>query len=264
MLSAMKIPISCLLCDLPDEDGTSDDTLYLKPVQEDGIYTLTCNHGHHTKVVLQDEKCQILFEIALNAIVDGYYREAVASATAALERYYEFFVQTACAYLRVDQAELETAWKAVEKQSERQLGMFMVAHLLLFKKAPEILKDRGDVGVNFRNRVVHKGEIPTESQAIAYCDGVLKLIYASLDLLRASAFEAMCAVARRNSDKRETRIEGEFRTYMTLRPCIHLVASHQHASPALHDRLTDLRNRRQDGRSIEAPGTVSIVQWLEG
>ena len=40
-------------------------------------------------------KFELLYDLAINALADGYLREAVASATSAMERYFEFFVKTA-------------------------------------------------------------------------------------------------------------------------------------------------------------------------
>jgi hypothetical protein len=34
----------------------------------------------------------VLFDIGANAVVDGYYREAITSFSASLERFYEYFL----------------------------------------------------------------------------------------------------------------------------------------------------------------------------
>lgn len=62
-------------------------------VRDENHYALTCPKGHRNVVVLQQQKFEVLFEIGAHAIEDGYYREAVSSFTASLERFYEFFVR---------------------------------------------------------------------------------------------------------------------------------------------------------------------------
>ncbi len=58
-------------------------------------YTFTCENGHKQTVLLQQQKFEMLFEVGANAILDGYYREAVSSFASSLERAYQFF-STVC------------------------------------------------------------------------------------------------------------------------------------------------------------------------
>lgn len=55
----------------------------------------------------------MLFEIALNAIVDGYQREAVSSFAASIERFYEFAIRVLTRTSQVPRDIIESAWKAV-------------------------------------------------------------------------------------------------------------------------------------------------------
>lgn len=55
-----------------------------------------CSHGHKTTTIVQNPKYEILFDIGANAIVDGYYREAVSSFTSSLERFYEYSIKILC------------------------------------------------------------------------------------------------------------------------------------------------------------------------
>jgi hypothetical protein len=54
-------------------------------------------------------KFEVLFDLAANAIVDGYYREAIASFAASLERFFEFFVHVACLKQGVEEDVFEKA-----------------------------------------------------------------------------------------------------------------------------------------------------------
>ncbi len=62
-------------------------------IRDDGIYEATCPEGHKTYTLLQQLLFEVLFDIGAYAITDGYYREAVSSFTASLERFYEFYVK---------------------------------------------------------------------------------------------------------------------------------------------------------------------------
>jgi hypothetical protein len=50
---------------------------YSFELKDENLYSLTCNHGHNTNLLLQNPKYEILFEIGTQAIADGYYREAI-------------------------------------------------------------------------------------------------------------------------------------------------------------------------------------------
>jgi hypothetical protein len=58
---------------------------------DDGTYEVRCGRGHISSVRLLNAKFELLFEMGLNALVDGYGREAVSSFAASLERFYEFY-----------------------------------------------------------------------------------------------------------------------------------------------------------------------------
>jgi hypothetical protein len=160
-------------CGFPKDGSLPDFSLYSVPVRDDSSYEFTCRRGHKTTTVVQEQKFEILFEIALNAIADGYYREAVASATSSLERFYEFFARAVSLTHKIQGLDFEQVWKHVKSMSERQLGMFIFAHLIHFRKAPALMPP---TRVAFRNDVIHKGRIPLKEEAIEYVDCVLNLI----------------------------------------------------------------------------------------
>ena len=62
-------------------------------IREGGLYTGKCPNGHDLLVTTQTLRHEMLFEIALNAIVDGYRREAISSFSAAVERFFEFAIR---------------------------------------------------------------------------------------------------------------------------------------------------------------------------
>ena len=120
-------------------------------------------------VVFSGAKFEVLFDIAMNAVRDGYAREAVSSFASSLERFYEFFTRYCAYYQKTDLNEFEKVWKSVSNQSERQLGAYIFVYLIKYNSAPKLLSQNM---VTFRNKVIHKGYIPTLSEAIEFGEAV--------------------------------------------------------------------------------------------
>jgi len=172
---------------------------------DDGKYEVHCAAGHVSTVTVDNVKFELLFEMGLNALVDGYPREAVSSFASALERFYEFYWHTVVAFHSIPQEQADAAWKAVAKLSERQLGMYVTAGLQLTKRCPTLLNPNQEV--KFRNNVIHSGYIPTTDEATAFGDVVMQLINDSLSTLRALAPQALIATYERLSpaEKKEPK-----------------------------------------------------------
>lgn len=154
----------------------------ISELSEKGMYNVRCMAGHHTEVTLDNLKFELLFELGVNAIVDGYFREAVASFTTSLERFYEFYYWATLLHLGVSKPNIEASWKPMANSSERQLGAYIASAMILTGEKPEILSSNSEVP--FRNRVVHKGYLPDKEQAIKFGNRVLFLSRKGLDELR--------------------------------------------------------------------------------
>lgn len=148
-------------------------TFSVAQIQENSRYETVCPKGHHVVTTLRNLKFEILYEIGANAILDGYYREAVSSFQAGLERTYEFYVTVACMHRQVPDGMLAKAWNEVSKQSERQLGAFLFLHTAEFLAPPDMLANKM---VQFRNSVIHQGRIPTKGEAVQFGQAVLDVI----------------------------------------------------------------------------------------
>jgi hypothetical protein len=180
-------------------------------VADDGRYEVRCQAGHVKTVFLDNLKFELLFEMGLNALIDGYPREAVSSFASSLERYYEFYWNVVMTHLAVPEEEAAKAWKTVSKQSERQLGMYVTAYLLLMKEAPALLNPNSEV--RFRNDVIHGGYIPSYDEAVAFGNSVMKLINQALDELRSAASDALTSTYKRLSprpkdESKEDELQG--------------------------------------------------------
>lgn len=133
----------------------------------------------------------------INALVDGYPREGVSSFASALERFYEFYCHVVAAFSGIPHEQMASAWKAVGKQSERQLGIFIASALLLTKQCPPLLNPGREV--KFRNAVIHGGYIPTLEEAISFGDVVMDKINESLQTLRQLVPDALTTTYERLS-----------------------------------------------------------------
>ena len=178
-------------------------------LNDSGKYQVVCQQGHESTVVLKNIKFELLFEMGINAIVDGYPREAASSFAAALERFYEFFWRVAMSHLGISEETIAGAWKVLSRQSERQLGAYVAASLALTHIAPRLLSNKE---VEFRNSVIHKGYMPTDSEATAFGDAVMPLITEELSNLRRIAPETLATVYNRllptNEETSDDEITG--------------------------------------------------------
>jgi len=137
---------------------------FRRRIADDGVYELTCLEGHVTVTVLAAMKFELLFDSGAHAFSDGYSREAVVSFAAAQERFYEFFVRAVCRKCGFADAAIKDLWTPMRRLSERQLGAFLFAHLVLLGKAHAVDENRSA----FRNKVVHNGYFPKEAEAFDY------------------------------------------------------------------------------------------------
>lgn len=147
-------------------------------VNNSGIYEVNCDKGHKCITIIDNIDFEILYEYGLNAIADGYYREAVSSMTSAMERYFEFFVKTVLRASAVEFSTIDKTWKIISSQSERQLGAYIMFYCQTFKDSPPLLSPNKEIP--FRNSVIHKGYIPSKNEAIDYGNSTMHIIESSL------------------------------------------------------------------------------------
>ncbi len=139
-------------------------------VTDDGVYEFVCKKGHKTKTVLRTPKHEVLFNIGAHAYLDGYYREAITSFAASLERYYEFVLRVIAREKEIV-SQLKEMWSSYnfKNSSERQYGAFVSTWLfLLGKNYTDLSKTKITDMAVLRNNVVHKGIIPKAEDCIKY------------------------------------------------------------------------------------------------
>lgn len=167
----MKIIVRCHQCG-PNEEAA------LLEIGNDNLHQVTCDTGHKSSLVVTQQKHEILFEVATHAIVDGYYREAISSFSASLERYYEFFIKVISVELSSET--FKKAWSQIASQSERQLGAYIMTYANIYGLPPDILPPPL---TKLRNDVIHKGHIPSRLEAIIFGNAVAKIVNDGCNLL---------------------------------------------------------------------------------
>lgn len=161
-----------------------------------------CDEGHDCHVVLQNHPFEILFESGALALIDGYPREAVTSFAAALERFFEFYVLTILRQRDFASEAVESTWKLVAVQSERQFGSFVIAHLFESGQ-PFVLKRQL---TEFRNKVVHKGYMATTQEAVEYGAAILALMDDIIIRIRPTHLRAMMVIRTHDAAERQKRL----------------------------------------------------------
>ena len=191
----MKFPFPCLVC-LKGEVAINASSINYVSAKDGKLYEGCCQHGHKIKATLDQFQYEILFEIAIQAIIDGYFRDAVSSFTSALERFHEVFVKTVLIrkirYFNL----IEEAWAKIDNQSERQLGAYIFLFMETLGEMPVTLSN---TQVSFRNSVIHKGKIPSKEETIQYGNAVLDAIWPSMKQLKEKyqkEIELLCEVER--------------------------------------------------------------------
>jgi hypothetical protein len=172
--------VPCLKCQ--EEKPERQYWLRGAELHDDLTFNLECPLGHKSVVIFNAPKFELLFDMGTSALLDGYGREAVSSFAAAQERFHEFGIKVLLAKQNISKEQFLATWKLVASQSERQLGAYYFLYLLQFNAPPPTNPKR----VEFRNNVIHKGYIPTSTEAADYAEYVYDYILGTLKTMQPS------------------------------------------------------------------------------
>lgn len=173
--TSMKLPIPCYECSAGKPE--SEYQIMKVEIRDDGRYEVECPNGHVNVTFLEQLKFEVLFEIGVHGIIDGYYREAISSFSSSLEKFYEFAIKSILIENNIESHIIKESWKSVSSQSERQLGAFIFLYTHEFARSPSLLSNSN---IAFRNKVIHKGKIPLRSEAIRFGQAVFNIINPTL------------------------------------------------------------------------------------
>ena len=158
----------------PDFDNTQKRLAsYAINLTNETSYLVKCIYGHSSAIAISLTNHELLFEVGVFAVLDGYYREAITSFAASLERFFEFAIHTIAIAEGCPHEVDNYCWKEMSSQSERQLGAYIYLYAARFKAKPPILSQKM---TTLRNSAVHKGEIPTLDKAKSFGEEVLSII----------------------------------------------------------------------------------------
>lgn len=186
----LELPCACSCSECAANGGTPFSLTSL-PINDTCIYEVSCPYGHKSLMHAQAYKFELLFESGIKALKDGYNREAATSFAVALERFYEFSIgillidklspNSSGSFNETALKKYERLWKTYLKLSERQLGAFYGLYFNEFEEMPLMFDEALSKSlkhklvanpVNFRNRVVHEGYIPSHEEVIEYGQAV--------------------------------------------------------------------------------------------
>jgi len=96
-------------------------------------------------------------------------------------------------------------FKQMSNQSERQLGAFLTLYLT---ETGEMFKHDNDLA-KFRNKVIHKGWIPTCEEAFEFCSKIHAIILQITDMLRLNFSDAVQEVVWCDLVERENKLQPD-------------------------------------------------------
>ena len=168
----MKLKFTCYQCmDMYAPKGGGEYSIPWDPncimeLDDRDYYEFTCQNGHNNCFFLSMPRYTVLYDMGYCAFQNGFYREAVLDFAASYERFNEY-----CIYVMLWEKdtpikkEIETIWKELARQSERQLGAFISLFYKTTNKMPTLMQN---AQISFRNDVTHKGLFPTEEKTYEY------------------------------------------------------------------------------------------------
>lgn len=247
----MRIPLVCNECLGVASvviEPKSGGEIYLADLRDDDQYVATCAHGHTIAATLHNQKHDVLFESGAVALLCGFHREAVASFATSLERFYEFSMRVISKHLKLPSGVFDATWKHMAKSSERQFGAFVSLYAVAFGKlyAPAIDGRDAEFVAKLRNDVVHKGTIPTSSDATRFGDCVYRIIRRIDDDLSAFTEAYLDFVWRRTYDataKLEAQLNEQRGSAKATRLYVDMILSRTDGDDSFRSQLADLGAR---------------------
>lgn len=208
-------------------------------LDNDNIHEFVCPKGHRTFTQLQEQKFQILFDLASMALNDGYTKEAVSSYSSSLERFLEYYILVISLSNSISLEDFTKTWKQMANQSERQLGAYFILRLQEGK-----LTNWDEKKASFRNNVVHKGYIPSSEEAIEYGQYVLSFIRSTLKELNDTKKEYLDKATFIHLSKNGEKFSDKIRISNSSIPTIITVRgieSEDYGKRSLRDELLSIK-----------------------
>jgi hypothetical protein len=186
----MRIHSGCTECTIHAMENKlpiPSDWIDVGELTDDGVATGRCPEGHAVNVVVQTPRHVLLFDSACHALIDGYYREAIGSFAASVERFYEFTIRVLWRHRDLGEETLDRVWSTLGSRSERQMGAFVALFAAHSGGPPKLMRKYEER----RNATVHAGKLPTEDEAMEFGKDCYDHILDVTDVLRETAGSAL-------------------------------------------------------------------------
>jgi hypothetical protein len=197
----MRLPLPCVECAKAKSDpktGIFRSAFAFVEMEGEHEFRISCPEGHGSVVALQQPRYELLFESGGMAVLDGYYREAVASFAAALERLHEHSIRAMLLQAGVSAGDVESTWKQLSRQSERQFGAFLVLYV---GQHSEVAPTLANKWIEFRNSVIHQGVFPKAKEALEYGEEVMRVVAQLASGLEKVAPAGMAALRKEHAER---------------------------------------------------------------
>lgn len=251
---SMKTFAMCMQCQI--DLGRPSFEAFIADYFNDGIAYIECSAGHKTALMVQSQKFEMLLDSGATALLEGFTLEACASFSAALERFYEFSLRVVFVGRGISDDLFEGMFSEMARQSERQIGAFMALHALEFGSAYEPKPRIAE----FRNSVIHKGEIPTVEKASGFCSDVYETIYDLFDAVRTKYGDSIQSVVITELGKRRRKLPNNMRVSTSAGSNLFSLAKAANA-PSFSDALASFREQRE--RLKAAPEMMALHKALQ-
>ncbi|HXZ01651.1 MAG TPA: hypothetical protein VEI03_16770 [Stellaceae bacterium] len=234
----MKTFAMCMQCQI--DLGRPSLEPFIADYFDDGIARIECSAGHKTALMMQSQKFEMLLDSGATALLEGFTLEACASFAAALERLYEFGLRVAFVGRNMQDDLFDGMFSEMARQSERQLGAFLLLHALELGSA---YKPKLSIAT-FRNAVIHKGAIPTVEEACKFCSEVYEAIYSVFGTIRAKYGDSIQTVVMKELSKRRAKLPGDMRVSTSAGFNLFSIAREANAS-SFSDALASFKEGRE-------------------
>jgi len=203
----MKISFECSECQKENIEFIEAGYFVLKrrskiekEITIDRKYEILCEKGHKETIIINIQKFQLLFDMGVKFLEDECPKEAVFNFATSIERFYEFFIFLIMCEKMSEKdnknGKIHEMWKEISKQTERQKGLFIGLYTLIIGDNDFIKFEKTKICgkptiVEFRNNVVHKGEIPLQKYAKEYEKIIYDFIADTLQKLRQKGIDVV-------------------------------------------------------------------------
>lgn len=200
----MKLPFTCPQCNQENREKGN----FIPSIEQRDIiitnqitYEYTCSKGHQYFYVLQIERFEMLYKLAIHEFLENNFRACVINCAAALERFYEFFLQVVFHDNGYSSEKFfEEIWLPIKDRSKRQEDLFKDTYIELTSiEKPPVLKDTYR---KFRNHIVHQGEFPKKEQTRDFADTIFRIIGIGLYTLHKYCYPSIEVIKHEHLQRR--------------------------------------------------------------